>query len=296
LAGSGQPGAREGSPNGVDRGEPLEVLLARARWPVDELRSKLHGGPEITKSRSSTYRDADPAVDELLVALRSEGHFIGLNLIGRPVASCAAPMPNSPPPTRPASAQKQLVFSKDGRAQRLVCVAHELNNPISFVFGNMHALKRYGGRLTKYLQAIDRGESSDRLLELRNSLKIDRILLDVGPLVEGTLEGAERVSEIVQDLRRFSSSQTVAAGELHVIRVVRTAISWVVKTTRIKPEVVPICLIGSGWSAGAGRFIRSWSISCRTPSTSWPAEQKLIVSGARRAMGMVRAAGAYRLR
>ena len=38
---------------------------------------------------------------------------------------------------------------------RLVAgVAHELNNPISFVLGNVHVLKRYGERLGRYLEAI----------------------------------------------------------------------------------------------------------------------------------------------
>jgi two-component system sensor histidine kinase HupT/HoxJ len=136
-------------------------------------------------------------------------------------------------------AQQQLVLSEKMAALgRLVAgVAHELNNPISFVFGNMHALKRYGERLTKYLQAIDRGESPEKLQALRSKLKIDRVLADIAPLVDGTLEGAERVSEIVQDLRRFSSTQSEAADAFDLARVVRTAVSWVVKACRTKPAI-----------------------------------------------------------
>jgi hypothetical protein len=73
---------------------------------------------------------------------------------------------------------------------RLVAgVAHELNNPISFVFGNMYALKRYGGAITQYLAAIDAGRGGGELAALREKLKIDRVLSDIGPLVDGTLEG-----------------------------------------------------------------------------------------------------------
>jgi two-component system sensor histidine kinase HupT/HoxJ len=36
-------------------------------------------------------------------------------------------------------------------------VAHELNNPISFVLGNVHALQRYTDRLQRYMGALHAG-------------------------------------------------------------------------------------------------------------------------------------------
>ena len=56
-------------------------------------------------------------------------------------------------------------------------------------------------------------------------------------MVDGTLEGAERVSEIVQDLRRFSSGQKEPLEAFDLTRVVRTATEWVVKSARNKPVV-----------------------------------------------------------
>ncbi|MBL8999232.1 MAG: PAS domain-containing sensor histidine kinase, partial [Gemmatimonadetes bacterium] len=54
---------------------------------------------------------------------------------------------------------------------------------------------------------------------------------------DGTLEGAERVSEIVQDLRRFSSTQKENVEGYDLVRVVKTATQWVLKAARRKPEV-----------------------------------------------------------
>jgi two-component system sensor histidine kinase HupT/HoxJ len=54
--------------------------------------------------------------------------------------------------------QQQLLHSeKMASLGRLVAgVAHELNNPISFVLGNVHALQRYSERLQAYLGASAR--------------------------------------------------------------------------------------------------------------------------------------------
>ena len=125
----------------------------------------------------------------------------------------------------------------EGLGRLVAGVAHELNNPISFVFGNMYALKRYGAAITRYLKACDEEKTRDEMKALRKDLKIDQVLRDIGPLVDGTLEGAERVRDIVQELRRFSSNQQEQPEEFNVVRLIRTAADWVIKAQRVKPEL-----------------------------------------------------------
>lgn len=135
--------------------------------------------------------------------------------------------------------QQQLLTSEKMAALgRLVAgVAHELNNPISFVFGNMYALKRYGNAIRDYLAEVDRGAPAAELAVLRERLKIDRVLSDIGPLVDGTLEGAERVRDIVQDLHRFSANQREPLETFNLVRLIHTASDWVLKALRNPPEL-----------------------------------------------------------
>ena len=101
----------------------------------------------------------------------------------------------------------------------------------------MHALKRYGQRLSEYLNAIHGTISEDERETLRKGLKIDRLLQDIGPLIEGSLEGAERVGEIVEDLRRFSTPNQQQCQHFDLIRVVNTAAEWVTKARREQPAL-----------------------------------------------------------
>ncbi|MDX1812030.1 MAG: ATP-binding protein [Gammaproteobacteria bacterium] len=134
--------------------------------------------------------------------------------------------------------QQRLVQSeKMASLGRLVAgVAHELNNPISFVFGNMHALKRYGDRISCYLDAVDKNNTPE-LDDLRKELKIDRIINDMGSLIDGTMEGAERVSNIVQDLRRYSGAQVETISQFDLIQLIKTSVHWVRKADSQKIAV-----------------------------------------------------------
>ncbi|WP_084539904.1 sensor histidine kinase [Azorhizobium doebereinerae] len=165
------------------------------------------------------------------------GRAVGIVLMGRPMGELRKAYSDlAAAHERLKETQQQLIQAeKMASLGRLVAgVAHELNNPISFVYGNAHTLKRYSERLAAYLGAVH-GTPNPALAPLRAELKIDRTLAELGPTLAGMLEGAERVRDIVADLRRFSSDRRQACEPVDMAGLVRSALDWVAKAQ--SPEV-----------------------------------------------------------
>lgn len=170
----------------------------------------------------------------------NEGTLSGMVTTGRPLGELRRAYHDLQEAHRQLkTTQQQLVQSeKMASLGRLVAgVAHELNNPISFVFGNMHTLKRYGDRLRDYIELMHQGAPAEILATSRAQHRIDRILKDLGPLIDGSLEGAERISEIVQNLRRFATPQRQKRRMFDLCRLVESAATWVSKAMRQKPQI-----------------------------------------------------------
>ena len=120
---------------------------------------------------------------------------------------------------------------------RLVAgVAHELNNPISFVLGNVLSLQRYAGRLDAYLNAVHASPAAADagLQAMRDELRIDRIVADMPQLIDGMIEGAERTRDIVDALKRFSAVDKMQPEQVSLNEVVERSMRWVVQSAASK--------------------------------------------------------------
>ena len=94
-------------------------------------------------------------------------------------------------------------------------VAHEINNPMGFIISNLNSLKKYVEKISEYVavQTAAVGRCSEKcgnqyilreIAEKRKALKIDYITSDLDNLIKESLEGADRVKQIVRDLKNFS--------------------------------------------------------------------------------------------
>lgn len=136
--------------------------------------------------------------------------------------------------------QQQLLQSeKMASLGKLVAgVAHELNNPISFVLGNMHAMQRYAPRLKRYLDAVHQGAMQEELAALRTELRINHVLDDLAPLLAGAVEGAERTRDIVDGLKRFSAADRNENIEFDLVEIIQRSVHWVTRAMPVGFKVV----------------------------------------------------------
>jgi two-component system, NtrC family, sensor histidine kinase HupT/HoxJ len=166
--------------------------------------------------------------------LSGVGRLLGVVITGRPVGELrrAYHALREAHDELKRTQQQLLQSEKMASLGRLVAgVAHELNNPISFVLGNVHAMHRYAPRFKKYLDAVHAGVGDEALAQLRADLHIDRILEDLAPLLDGAIEGAERTRDIVDGLKRFSAVDRNEDVEFNLTEIIERSVHWVTRAT-----------------------------------------------------------------
>jgi two-component system, cell cycle sensor histidine kinase and response regulator CckA len=96
-------------------------------------------------------------------------------------------------------------------------VAHEINNPLSYVISNLRFVLEQVGE-------VGRRARVEGMEELQEAL-------------QEALEGADRVRNIVQDLRTLSKDDESSVGPIDVQRVVESALKLAASTLRHKAQV-----------------------------------------------------------
>src|SRR6266498_737939 len=106
--------------------------------------------------------------------------------------------------------QAQIVHSEKmaSLGQLSAGIAHELNNPAGFIYGNMDILKEYTFGLKKLLDVYDGvllpASMAEQVKAIKAEIDYDAVMAELSSIIVDCLDGAERIRDVVQNLRLFS--------------------------------------------------------------------------------------------
>lgn len=143
--------------------------------------------------------------------------------------------------------QQGTILQQDRMAcigQLAASVAHDINNPIGFVAGNLEVLKNYWGKLTAFIAVQDEAlhssanpEVLDSLAEQRSKLKVDHVLGEFNAVLDESFEGTERVSRTVLNLKGFSRRDDKEACLADLNECLESTLNIVMNELRYKADI-----------------------------------------------------------
>lgn len=121
--------------------------------------------------------------------------------------------------------QTKLVHSAKmvSLGQLVAGVAHELNNPIGFIYSNMTHLKEYSEKLIEIAEVAEK--DPPKLSGLKEDYEFDYIVKDLPKLVASCQDGARRTRDIVLGLRNFSRLEEAKLQEIDVHQSLDTTLN-----------------------------------------------------------------------
>lgn len=129
--------------------------------------------------------------------------------------------------------------------QMVAGIAHEINNPVNFIYGNLTHAKAYVLDMLNLLQSYQEQyyPATPAIEEIAEDIEIDFVREDLPKLLQSMTIGAERIRDIVLALRNFSRLDDLKIQVYNIHHGINSTLTILQNRLKAKPDSPSIEII-----------------------------------------------------